>query len=52
MNNFLSNISFFTARRAEEAPQVNAALPSSAAGGGDGPGADIGRKFTNRTDPF
>jgi hypothetical protein len=39
MNNFLSNISFFTARRAEEAPQVNAALPSSAAGGGDGPGA-------------
>jgi len=39
MNNFLSNISFFTARRAGEAPQANAALPSTPAGGGDAPGA-------------
>jgi hypothetical protein len=39
MNNFLSNISFFTARRADEAPQANAALPSAAAGRGGAPGA-------------
>jgi len=50
MNNFLSNISFFTARRAGEAPQANAALPSTPAGGGDAPGAPQASSLLPPTD--
>ncbi len=50
MNKFLSNISFFTGRRADEAPQANAALHSAAAGGGDAPGAQQAPSLLPPTD--
>jgi hypothetical protein len=50
MNKFLSNISFFTGRRADEAPQANAALPSAAVSGGDAPGAQQAPSLLPPTD--